>query len=163
MLKPLFACAAIATLPFSAQASTDLARQWGLEASRLSAQTTEMILTVDQGQSLEISGTYALDVYRFARTSVELARWVDTAERSRTMSCIFRGMAAESEDQLMVLELPSGAKEQRESLSRLASMFSDAERVAVAAQRPVSSIRVQTAKPSSACTEQYGSQSAALN
>ncbi len=163
MLKPLFVCAALATLPFSAQASTDLACQWGLEASRLSAQTTEMILTVDQGQSLEISGTYALDVYRFARTSVELARWVDTVERSQTMSCIFRSMAAESEDQLVVLELPNGAEEQRESLSRLASMFSDAERVAITAQRPVSNIRVQTAKSSNACNEGYGSKSDALN
>ena len=163
MLKPLFACAAIATLPFSAQASTDLARQWGLEASRLSAQTTEMILTVDQGQSLEISGTYALDVYRFARTSAELARWVDTADRPQTMSCIFQDMAAESEDQLMVLELPNGAEAQRESLSRLASMFSDAQRVAIAAQRPVSNLRVQTAKSSGTCSSDHGSTSDALN
>ena len=151
MLKPLFACAAIATLPLSAEASANLARQWGLEASRLSAETTDMILTVDQGQSLEVPGTYALDVYRFSRTSAELARWVDTAHHSNTLSCIFRGMAAESEDQLFILESPNGTQAQRESLSRLANMFSDAERVAIAAQRPISNLRGRSGEQSSTC------------
>ena len=142
-MKPLFACLAMALLPLNAQASTDLARQWGLEASRLSAETSEILYAVDQGQTLDVSDTYAVDVYRFARTSSDLARWIDTAHGSRELSCLFRTMAEQSEDQLMALESPSDPYEQRESLRRLAATFSDAERIAIAAQRRAPT-RVQT-------------------
>jgi hypothetical protein len=149
-MKRLVSCLILTALPFSAQASTDLARQWGQEASRLSMETTEMIYAVDIGQPLELSETFALDVYRFGRTSADLARWVDGARGPQDLACIFRGMATESEDQLMALEGLDGIHAQRESLSRLAALFSNAQRVAVVAQRPAASVRI--AQPTSPCT-----------
>lgn len=149
-MKRLIFCLILTALPFSAQASTDLARQWGQEASRLSMETTEMIYAVDIGQPLEVSETFALDVYRFGRTSADLARWVDGARGPQDLACIFRGMATESEDQLMALEGLDGIHAQRESLSRLAALFSNAQRVAVVAQRPAASVRI--AQPTSPCT-----------
>lgn len=162
-MKPLFACLAMAVLPLSAQASTDLARQWGLEASRLSAETSEMLFVVDQGQRLDVSDTYAVDVYRFARTSADLAHWIDTASGSHDLSCLFRTMAVESEDQLMALETPVEVYQQRESLRRLAAMFSDAERIAIAAQRRAQSLRQTDVEQASApCDAAVGRATAAL-
>ncbi len=162
-MKPLFACLAMALQPISAQASTDLARQWGLEASRLSAETSEILYAADQGQALDVSDTYAVDVYRFARTSADLARWIDTAHGSYDLSCLFRIMAEQSEDQLMALETPSDPYEQRESLRRLAATFSDAERIAIAAQRRAPTrVRTDVERSSTACEANRGRAAAAL-
>ena len=135
MLKRLAACLILTALPLSAQASTDLARQWGQEASRLSVETAQLIHAVDLGQPLEISETYTLDVYRFGRTSADLARWIDGARGPGDLGCLLRSMAAESEDQLIALEDP--ASTQRDSLNRLAILFSNAERIASVAQKPL--------------------------
>ena len=139
MLKPLLACAAIAVLPLGAHASTDLARQWGAEASRLSAETSEMILAIDRGETSGVSDTYAVDVYRFGRTSADLAAWTESIDGSHQLDCIFRGIALDSEDQLAALESRSGLQDQRDSLQRLAVIFSNAERVAVMAQHSAGS------------------------
>lgn len=133
----------LTALPLSAEASTELARQWGLEANRLSAETIDLILAVDMGQPSEVSDRFALDVYRFGRTSADLARWIDDSAGPNDLGCIFRGMAAESEDQILVLEEASDQTRTRESLRRLASMFADAEIIALVAQRdPGSPIRL---------------------
>ncbi len=134
MLKPLLACAAIAVLPLGGHASTDLARQWGAEASRLSAETSELILAIDRGETSGVSDTYAVDVYRFGRTSADLATWTANINGSHQLDCVLRGIASESEDQLAALETRPGLQDQRDSLQRLAIIFSNAERVAVVAQ-----------------------------
>lgn len=134
-MKRLLTCLVFAALPFSAHASTDLAQQWGIEAHRLSQETMQMLLAVDMGQTPEISDTYALDVYRFGRTSADLATWIDTSKGPNDLGCIFRGMASESNDQLEALETEADVLDQRASLTRLATMFADAEIIAVAAQR----------------------------
>nr|WP_070961025.1 hypothetical protein [Hyphomonas sp. Mor2] len=134
MMKTLIASIATAALSLGAQASTDLARQWGLEASRLSAETQDMILAIDRGEAPDVSDTYAVDVYRFGRTSADLAYWTETMSGSHRLGCLFQGIATESEDQLMALESQNGVQDQRDSLQRLALVFSNAERVAVAAQ-----------------------------
>lgn len=134
-MKRLIASFLFAALPLSAEASTDLARQWGLEASRLSTATSELIYAVDMGQPVKVTDLYALDIHRFGRTSAELARWIDGSEGPRDLGCIFRGMATEANDQLSVLEADADVLERRESLRRLAGMFADAEIIAIAAQR----------------------------
>ena len=134
-MKRLLACLAISISPLAAEASTDLAREWGAEANRLSAETAQLIHAVDLGQRADISDRYALDLYRFGRTSQDLAIWIDDSNGPNDLGCIFRGMAAESEDQLEQLELSDAPTARRESLRRLASMFADAEMIAVAAQR----------------------------
>lgn len=134
-MKRFLACLLFAALPFSAHASTDLARQWGQEASRLSEETANYIYALDMGQSAEIPDTFALDVYRFGRTSSDLARWIESSNGPNDLGCIFRGMATESEDQLATLEADPDVIAHRASLRRLAAMFADAEIIAIAAQR----------------------------
>lgn len=131
----ILACLFLAVLPLSAHANSDLARQWGQEASRLSVETANFIYALDVGETAEISDSFALDVYRFGRTSADLAKWIDTANGPNDLGCIFRGMASESEDQLIALDSKRDVLQRRESLRRLAAMFADAEMIAIAAQR----------------------------
>jgi hypothetical protein len=125
----------VAIFPMAAHASTDLAQQWGSEASRLSAETATLIHALDMGQATEISETYALDVYRFGRTSADLAQWIDGSDGPNDLGCIFRGMAGESVTQLERLDSDPAMHDRRASLQRLAGMFADAEIISLAAQR----------------------------
>ena len=150
-MKRFLACLCLIAAPLSAEASTELARQWGIEAGRLSLETSELISSVEMGESAEISDTYALDVYRFGRTSADLARWIDHSNGPGDLGCIFRGMASESETQLIELESPATNGNQRESLRRLAEMFADAEVIAIAAQRRASARAVGVHNPANSC------------
>ncbi|MEM9572676.1 MAG: hypothetical protein AAF996_14510 [Pseudomonadota bacterium] len=150
-MKRFLACLCLFAAPITAEASTELARQWGIEAGRLSLETSELISSVDMGESTEVSDTYALDVYRFGRTSADLARWIDHSNGPGDLGCIFRGMAAESETQLIELESPAANSDQRESLRRLAEMFADAEVIAIAAQRRASARAVGVHTPANSC------------
>ena len=134
-MKRLLACIFFALAPLGAHANSDLAQQWGVEATRLSEQTMTMIHALDMGQSTEVSERFALDVYRFGRTSADLARWIDQSDGPNDLGCIFRGMAKESEAQLTSLETDFDILAQRDSLMRLAGMFADAEIISIAAQR----------------------------
>lgn len=133
-MKRLFISCILSLLPLSAHASTDLAQQWGQEASRLSIETVDMMLAMDLGEDIILTDEFALDVYRFGRTSADLAVWIDDTNGPNDMGCIFRGMAVESEVQLQTLETSAATEPQRESLRRLASVFADAEMIAIAAQ-----------------------------
>lgn len=133
-MKRLIASFILMLTPLSAHASTDLAQQWGEEAGRLSGATADMMLAVDLGQDVVLTDTFALDVYRFGRTSADLAVWIDDTKGPNDLGCIFRGMAAESETQLQTFETSTGIQPKRESLRRLASVFADAEMIAIAAQ-----------------------------
>ena len=134
-MRRLLACILFALTPLGAQANTDLAQQWGVEATRLSEQTMTMIHALDMGQSTEVSERFTLDVYRFGRTSADLAHWIDQSDGPSDLGCIFRGMAKESEAQLTSLETDFDILAQRDSLMRLAGMFADAEIISIAAQR----------------------------
>jgi hypothetical protein len=134
-MKRLLLSLFFAALPLGAQANTGLAQQWGVEANRLSVETATLIHALDMGHAADISETYALDVYRFGRTSADLAHWIDRSEGPHDLGCIFRGMASESESQLNLLESQLEISDQRASLQRLAGMFADAEIIAIAAQR----------------------------
>ena len=133
-MKRLIASFILMLTPLSAHASTDLAQQWGEEAGRLSGATADMMLAIDLGQDMVLTDTFALDVYRFGRTSADLAVWIDDTKGPNDLGCIFRGMAAESETQLQTLETSTDIQPKRESLRRLASVFADAEMIAIAAQ-----------------------------
>ncbi len=151
-MKRFLICLFCAALPLQAAASTDLARQWGAEASRLSLETSELIFAVDRGEPMDLTDRFTLDIYRFGRTSADLAHWVDSSSGPHDLGCIFRGMAAESEEQLLILDSEAALTEQRESLRRLASMFSDAELIAVAAQRRAPMPGLASVKPTSTCS-----------
>lgn len=151
-MKRAILCLLLSALPLTANASTELARQWGVEAGRLSAETVSLMLAVDLGEPAELSETLTLDIYRFGRTSADLARWIDGSNGPDDLSCIFRGMASESEDQLMALEQADTPLSQRDHLRRLASMFADAEIIALAAQRRAPVTRVLPNNPRAACS-----------
>ncbi|MEO0607952.1 MAG: hypothetical protein AAFY82_06955 [Pseudomonadota bacterium] len=150
-MKRALLCLFLSVLPLSANASTELARQWGQEASRLSAETFDLILAVDLGEPATLSETLSLDIYRFGRTSADLARWIDGSNGPQDLGCIFRGMASESEDQLIALEQADSPLRQRDHLRRLANMFADAEIIALAAQRGAPIPSLLPAKTRSAC------------
>jgi len=150
-MKRLFVSFILLALPFGASASTDLARQWGQEANRLSVETADLMLAVDMGKEISISDAFALDVYRFGRTSSDLALWIDASNGPNDLGCIFRGMAAESEDQLGVLEETAETVETRESLRRLSTLFADAEMIAVAAQRRAPTPGLMIGRTKSSC------------
>ena len=151
-MKRLLLCLIFGALPLYAQANGDLARQWGVEASRLSTETFGLIHAMDTGQNASISDIYALDIHRFGRTSSELARWVDQTNGPHDLGCIFRGMATEAADQLSTLEETSNVLNQRESLGRLATMFADAEIIAIAAQRPSTPVNAPLAATKMSCS-----------
>ncbi len=133
-MKRLITSFILLLFPLSAGASTDLAQQWGKEAGRLSGATADMMLAMDLGEDMVLTDAFALDVYRFGRTSADLAVWIDDTKGPNDLGCIFRGMAAESETQLQTLETSKDNQPKRESLRRLASVFADAEMIAIAAQ-----------------------------
>ena len=93
-MKRLLTSCLLLLLPLSAQASNDLAQQWGKEAGRLSSQTVDMMLAIDLGEDMTLTDQFALDVYRFGRTSADLAVWIDNSKGPNDLGCIFRGMAA---------------------------------------------------------------------
>ncbi len=144
-------------LPLSAQASTDLAQQWGKEAGRLSSQTVDMMLAIDLGEDMTLTDQFALDVYRFGRTSADLAVWIDNSKGPNDLGCIFRGMAAESETQLQTLETSTETQPQRESLRRLASVFADAEMIAIAAQQRAPAPSLISKSSHATCSADAGS------
>jgi len=150
----LLTCFGMFMGPGGAEGTTDLAREGGVEAGRRSLETADLITAVDLGNSSNISETYMLDVYRFGRTSADLAKWLDTSNGPNDLGCIFRGMATESETQLIELETSQAKTEHRESLRRLAVMFADAEMIAIAAQKRAPAYAVGVSTPPSTCTAQ---------
>ena len=156
-MKRLLTSCLLLLLPLSAQASTDLAQQWGKEAGRLSSQTVDMMLAIDLGEDMTLTDQFALDVYRFGRTSADLAVWIDNSKGPNDLGCIFRGMAAESEAQLQTLETSTETQPQRESLRRLASVFADAEMIAIAAQQRAPAPSLISKSSHATCSADAGS------
>ena len=156
-MKRLLTSCLLLLLPLSAQASNDLAQQWGKEAGRLSSQTVDMMLAIDLGEDMTLTDQFALDVYRFGRTSADLAVWIDNSKGPNDLGCIFRGMAAESETQLQTLETSTETQPQRESLRRLASVFADAEMIAIAAQQRAPAPSLISKSSHATCSADAGS------
>ena len=150
MLKHLLLGLWLSVFSLSAAASPQTAKLWGTTASDLRTETAAHIASIDLGQPLILSDTFALNVYRFGRTSGELAKWIDGTNGPNDLGCIFRGMSAEAEFQLEALEQAETATLQREALRRLTSMFADAEMIASAAQNrsPTPTLMPQTEKKS---------------
>lgn len=132
MKRLILACAA-AALPFAASASPQLATDWGVKASGLYQETVGLIQAVDTSGETSIPADYEAEIARFADAASRLGSWVDTNHGPSDLGCIFRGMAQEGEVQLDALYEARSPRQTRESLIRLATMFSDAEVIAVAA------------------------------
>lgn len=134
-MKRFLTCLALLAAPIVASATPEMAKQWGAEAADLRERTADLISEIDIGGTPAIDDIYELDVYRFGRSSAGLAIWIDNSDGPKDLACIFRGMAAESEAQLLSLEDMSDKLQSREALRRLSTMFADAEMISSAAQR----------------------------
>ncbi|MCI4645746.1 MAG: hypothetical protein MRY64_13280 [Hyphomonadaceae bacterium] len=124
MLKLFFAALCLAALAPAALADEILAREWGAEAGHLYEETAEVL------NGAALPARYEDELVRFAVTADRLGNWIDATDRPHDLGCIFRGMADEAEVQLHMLHLP-GARQR--ALRRLATLFHDAESLALAA------------------------------
>ena len=132
-MKRILLAIAAAALPFSASASPELAGNWGMKAGDLREQTASLIETLDASGKADITPAFETEIERFAYAATQLGRWIDGNDGPSDLGCIFRGMAEEGVVQLDALEEAETARETRNSLLRLAVMFSDAEVIAAAA------------------------------
>lgn len=131
-MKRLICAMAAFILPSMAYASPELATEWGQEAAELHAQTTVLITVIDIGDRPDLNLDYLMDVQRFTTTARSLGTWIDTSDGAKDLGCIFRGMAQEGSDQLTALDEATDSPSTRSALSRLATMFADAEVISVA-------------------------------
>ncbi|MEQ9315633.1 MAG: hypothetical protein RLN72_07260 [Henriciella sp.] len=132
MKRLILALAAIA-LPFTASASQQLASDWGIKASGLYEDTVTLIEAIDTAGETPIPHDYEVEIERFALAAGKLGSWIDGNDGPSDLGCIFRGMAEEGVVQLDALYEAGSPADTRASLVRLATMFSDAEVIAVAA------------------------------
>lgn len=132
-MKRFLVALVAAALPLSAAASPELAGDWGIKASALHEETVDLIATLERGGETSIPQSYEIEVERFALAASHLGHWVDGKDGPSDLGCIFRGMAEEGSVQLGALDDAETASQTRKSLVRLATMFSDAEVIAVAA------------------------------
>lgn len=161
-MKRFLTCLALIAAPFAANASPEMAKQWGSDASDLRERTAALISEIDMGGTPKIDDIYELDVYRFGRTSAGLAIWIHNSEGPKDLGCIFRGMAAESETQLETLEDMSDKLKSRESLRRLSTMFADAEMISSAAQRRTATPGLKSSTTQNSCPANLDSAMRAL-
>lgn len=131
-MKRLICACAVLAFPLLAHASPELATEWGSEASDLHAETTVMLTVIDIGDRPDLKLDYLIKVQRFTSTARKLGKWIDTSKGARDLGCIFRGMAEEGELQLAALDTTPDTPSTRAALARLATMFSDAEVIAIA-------------------------------
>lgn len=134
-MRRLLLAICLLCVPLNAAATPELAAQWGYKAADLHAETSDLISQIDQGELPTFNPEFLYEVERFAINASRLGHWIEQTGSAPDLGCIFRGMAAEGELQLEALDTSSGQGETRAALRRLASMFADAEVIAVASSR----------------------------
>lgn len=128
----------------AANASPELAEQFGVKAKGLYNQTVEVTNALHKGGDTELSAAYVDELMVFAGTALKLGSWSDSQAGASDFGCIFRGMAEEADVQLSQLEEAESAKAKREALARLVAMFDDAQSIAAAASHAAR--RIETEK-----------------
>ena len=135
ILKRLLMTAAIMATPLAAQASPELAKDWGAQAAILSLETTGLITSIDRDETAIASDDYYIRLDKFARTSATLGKWIDATDGPHDLGCIFRGMKVEASTQGEALDIAQENTAKRATLKRLATMFADADMISEAASR----------------------------
>ncbi len=126
------------SVPLSAHANPELARQWAGKAANLLAETTDMIDAIDTGRAPEIDLPYLIEVGRFTTTASHLGVWTEGHGSAAGLGCIYHSMATIGAAQLKTLDVSKDTLKTRRALQQLAFMFADAEQVANATrQRPL--------------------------
>lgn len=124
MLKHIAAAIVLGALALPAAADEALAGDWGREAGHLYQ------VTVASLQGAPLPDDFDDDLVRFSVNSGRLGDWIDTRGGPQDLGCIFRGMSEEAELQLTILEAET---DDAPALRRLATLFYDAEAIALAA------------------------------
>lgn len=123
MIRPILAAAAFIACLLPANASPELAKEWSRKAAKLYSFTHELD-ALPKPES-----AYLQEFEWFSVTAARLAIWSDTANKPADFGCIFRGIAAESEEQVFTL-LDAPGKIDLKTLKRdLSPLFSDAEMI----------------------------------
>ena len=131
-MKRLIIAAAFAFAPL-ANASPELAEQFGVKAGGLYQETVAFANQLRSGGDADVSEAYAEDLAVFAGTALKLGSWSDAQAGASDFGCIFRGMAEEADVQLSELEEATSTAQKSAALSRLIAMFDDAQSIAAAA------------------------------
>ncbi|OYW42198.1 MAG: hypothetical protein B7Z38_05780 [Rhodobacterales bacterium 12-64-8] len=131
-----FALAALLALPAAADT---LAQQIQTEASRLLLQVKSAEAAANAKPSARpapLSPALVADLQRFGLAAVRLSGEIDKAGGPKDLRCIFRGMAAETDNQLKAASGATNGAAQAKALSRLNHMLSDAVLIAPAVGGP---------------------------
>jgi len=132
MLKHTLAALILALSASAASASPETAENWGLQASDIYNDAAAMMTSIDQRSFDGITPDFEDRLIRFASTASYLGGWTDETQTSPDLGCIYRGMAEESELQLIAVENAQTAADLKAALSRIATMADDAQSIAVA-------------------------------
>ncbi len=131
-MKRLIIALSISFAP-AANASPELAEQFGVKAGGLYQETVAFANLLRNGGDAELSDTYIDELAIFAGTALKLGSWSDAQAGASDFGCIFRGMAEEADVQITELESATSSSEKSAALSRLIAMFDDAQSIAAAA------------------------------
>lgn len=162
MLKRLCLIVAVCALPLTAQASPELAKVWGQQAAALSNETGELITAIDKDEPAIASDDYFVRLDKFARTSAQLGKWIDATDGPHDLGCIFRGMHVEANTQGEALDVADTAEMRRAAMTRLATMFSDAEMISAAASQRTATPTLDTRHSTEGCPMEAEAARAAL-
>ncbi len=132
MLKHTLFALVLGLATATASASPETAENWGVQASKIYDDAASMITGIDQNSFHGLAPDFEDRLIRFASTASYLGGWTDETQNAPDLGCIFRGMAEESELQLIALENAQSAKEMKAALGRIATMADDAQSIAVA-------------------------------
>lgn len=118
-----------------ANATPELAAQWGHDAAALHIEVDQQMRAVKAGIGGrgDVPEHFAEQVYRFSIDAEKLGRWIDQTPDTADLGCIFRGMAEEADVQLRKLETAQTLAASASALERLEKLFDDAEAISAAA------------------------------
>lgn len=142
-MKRLIFALSILVAPM-ANASPELADQFGVKAQGLYVETVEVSGVLLNEADAELSEAYIDDLAVFAGTAIKLGQWSDSQAGASDFGCIFRGMAEEADQQLFQLEIARTPNAKREALQRLIAMFDDAQSIAAAASHAARRMEKET-------------------
>lgn len=142
------------SLAFASPAAADtLAQQVQAEASRLLLQVKSAEIAANAKPSAKpapLSPTLVADLQRFGLAAVRLSGEIDKAGGPKDLRCIFRGMAAETDNQLKAASDAMTGAAQAKALSRLNHMLSDAVLIAPAVGGPAQAKAAANARSAAA-------------
>jgi hypothetical protein len=152
-MKRFAACLILAVVLALPASADTLAQQIQTEASRLLLQVKSAEAAANakpSGKPAPLSPALVSDLQRFGLAAVRLSGEIDTSGGPKDLRCIFRGMAAETDNQLKAVAAAANGAAQAKALSRLNHMLTDAVLIAPAVDGPAQAKAAATARSAAA-------------